>query len=49
LFDDEEEEVEMEYLVYLSDVGMQVFLFFKMTKRRWGYKFFKTRRSEWNI
>jgi hypothetical protein len=29
----------MEYLMYLADVGMQVFLFFRMRRRR---------RWEWN-
>jgi hypothetical protein len=42
--EDKEEEAGMEYLVYLADVGMQFFLFFRMTSRRWGCKFFRTRR-----
>jgi hypothetical protein len=41
--------VGVKYLVSLADLGMQVFLFFRMT-RRWGCKFFRTRRrSEWNV
>jgi hypothetical protein len=40
MFDEEEEdEVGMKYLVYLVDVGRQVFLFFRTTRRRrrWGW------------
>jgi hypothetical protein len=48
--EEEEEEVGMEYLVYLVDVGIKFFYFFGMTRRRWGCKFFRTkRRSEWNV
>jgi hypothetical protein len=43
MFDEEEEdEVGMKYLVYLMDVGRQVFLFFRTTRRRrrWGWNNF---------
>jgi hypothetical protein len=33
--------VGMEYLVFLADVGMQVFLFFR-NRSRWGWNIFCT-------
>jgi hypothetical protein len=35
--EEQEEVVGMEYLVSLADVWMQVFLFFRMSSRRWGW------------